>query len=93
MINCILAPREHYHQEDVSRRLDPARLIAAIEDASRHRYHGAMMPLRTQMTVANRTFLVMPCYDAARSALGMLGSTVSEVVAPRFSPLVFLDQY
>ena len=58
-------------EEDVRRHLDPARLIATIEDAFRRRYGSMLMPLRTQMPVANGTFLVMPCYDGERSSLGM----------------------
>ena len=60
-----------FSEDDIRHRLDPAKLIAAIENAFQHRYPSMVMPLRTQMTVANGRFLLMPCYDGERSALGM----------------------
>ena len=60
-----------FTEDDIRRRLDPAQLIAAIEEAFRSRYATVAMPLRTQISVANGTFLLMPCYDRERSALGM----------------------
>ena len=58
-------------EDDVRRHLDPARVITVIEEAFRDRYPTAIMPLRTQMNLQNRTFLIMPCYDRQRPALGI----------------------
>jgi alanine dehydrogenase len=58
-------------EDDVRRQLDPARVIKAIEEAFRDRYPSANMPLRTQMNLGNRTFLIMPCYDRQRPSLGI----------------------
>jgi alanine dehydrogenase len=57
--------------EDDIRRLDPARVIAAIENAFRDRYPATVMPTRTQMNLPEGVFLIMPCYDRAGHALGM----------------------
>jgi ornithine cyclodeaminase/alanine dehydrogenase-like protein (mu-crystallin family) len=62
-------PASALTEDDIRRHLDPARVISAIEDAFRTRYPSALMPLRTQMNLGNRTFLLMPCYD--RRALGI----------------------
>lgn len=59
------------NEEDVKCRLDPQELIAALEEAFRNRYPNSLIPLRTQMRLADGVFLVMPCYDRKGTALGM----------------------
>jgi len=66
-----LLPVSPITEGDVRRHLDPARVITAIEEAFHHRYPTALMPLRTQMNLNNGTFLIMPCYDRQRPALGI----------------------
>lgn len=63
-------------EDDVKQRLDPARLIAAIEEAFRSRYPNSLIPLRTQMRLGNGVFLIMPCYDRQDRTLGMKLITV-----------------
>jgi alanine dehydrogenase len=63
-------------EDDVKARLDPARLITAIEDAFRTRYPHTLIPLRTQMRLADSVFLSMPCYDRKERSLGMKLITV-----------------
>lgn len=58
-------------EEDVKSRLDPARAIIAIEEAFRSRYRETLIPLRTQMDLADGVFLMMPCYDRDQRRLGM----------------------
>ena len=58
-------------EADVHRLLDPHTLVSAIEDAFRARYPSTLMPIRTQMKLADGVFLIMPCYDRARRGLGM----------------------
>jgi ornithine cyclodeaminase/alanine dehydrogenase-like protein (mu-crystallin family) len=53
------------------RRLDPLRVIAAIEDAFRDRYSATTIPIRTQIAVTGGVLLFMPCYDPVRPAFGM----------------------
>jgi len=65
-------------EDDVRRTLDPARVIFAIEDAFRRRYPTTLMPVRTQMRLANGVFLIMPCYDPEGGGLGMKLVMVSE---------------
>jgi len=65
-------------EEDVRRALDPARVIFAIEDAFRRRYPTTLMPVRTQMRLANGVFLIMPCYDREGGCLGMKLVMVSD---------------
>ena len=65
-------------EDDVRRALDPARVIFAIEDAFRRRYPTTLMPVRTQMRLANGVFLIMPCYDPEGGGLGMKLVMVSE---------------
>lgn len=66
-----LLPVPPLTEDDIRARLDPARVIATIEEAFRTRYPTALIPLRTQMNVDNGTFLIMPCYDRQRPALGI----------------------
>ena len=63
-------------EEEVRKRLEPGRVIAAIEAAFRERYHSTVVPPRLQMTLATGMFLIMPCYDGAGAALGMKLATV-----------------
>jgi alanine dehydrogenase len=58
-------------EDDVRARLQPDRLIAAIETAFRERFASLVVPPRTQMNLAAGIFLAMPCYDRAGNALGM----------------------
>lgn len=58
-------------EDDVRDRLQPTRVIAAIEAAFRHRYLSTVVPVRSQMNLATGVFLVMQCYDNAGPALGM----------------------
>ena len=58
-------------EADVHRLLDPHVLIPAIEAAFRARYPSTLMPIRTQMKIADGVFLIMPCYDRAGRGLGM----------------------
>jgi ornithine cyclodeaminase/alanine dehydrogenase-like protein (mu-crystallin family) len=58
-------------EEDVHKRLDPDRVIAAIESAFRDRYPSTVIPVRANLQMSGGIFLVMPCYDGAGHALGM----------------------
>jgi ornithine cyclodeaminase/alanine dehydrogenase-like protein (mu-crystallin family) len=62
--------------EDDVRRLDPARVIAAIEAAFRDRYPTTIIPARTHIPTADGVALIMPCYDGVTGALGMKLVTV-----------------
>jgi len=70
-------------EADVRLRLDPTRVIAAIESAFRDRYPSVEIAPRTQMKLAGGVFLVMSCYDSANHALGMKLVTVQENPARR----------
>src|SRR5947207_236857 len=65
-------------EEDVRQKLDPAHLITALESAFRDRYPSTEIPLRTHINLDSGIFLLMPCYDRARDALGMKLVTVQE---------------
>jgi len=65
-------------EDDVRRLLNPERLIIALEDAFRRRYPATLMPVRTQMNLANGVFLIMPCYDREGRGLGMKLVMVSD---------------
>jgi alanine dehydrogenase len=58
-------------ESDVKAALHPERVIVAIEDAFRDRYPTTLMPVRTQMKLADGIFLVMPCYDREGRGLGI----------------------
>jgi ornithine cyclodeaminase/alanine dehydrogenase-like protein (mu-crystallin family) len=58
-------------QDEVKAKLDPERLITALEVAFRTRYPETLIPVRTQMKVAGGIFLMMPCYDRRGRGLGM----------------------
>ena len=60
-----------FTEDEVKTRLDPKRLLTAIEEAFRIRYPHASIPLRTQMRLAESVFLIMPCYDRQNRVLGM----------------------
>src|SRR5207247_3526506 len=57
------------------------RLIAALESAFRDRYLSTEIPLRTHINLDSGIFLLMPCYDRARDALGMKLVTVHKTPA------------
>src|SRR5215470_18422119 len=65
-------------EDDVRQRLDPERLIAALEVAFRDRYPSTEIPLRKHINLGVGMFLIMPCYDRSSSALGMKLVTVQE---------------
>src|SRR2546426_4133120 len=69
-------------EEDVRQKLDPARLIAALESAFRDRYPSTEIPLSTHINLTSGIFFLMPCYDRARDALEMKLVTVQETPAP-----------
>src|SRR3989441_3786303 len=58
-------------EDQVRSRLDPTRVIFAIEAAFRDRYPSTLIPTRTHMNLTGGIFLIMPCYDRAGHALGM----------------------
>ena len=58
-------------EADVRERLDPMRVIAAIESAFRDRYLDVVIPVRTHLETGRGIFLVMPCHDRGGRALGM----------------------
>jgi len=58
-------------EDEVRKRLEPLKVIAAIEAAFRDRYQSTIVPLRSKMELASGVFLIMPCYDFAGQALGM----------------------
>jgi ornithine cyclodeaminase/alanine dehydrogenase-like protein (mu-crystallin family) len=65
-------------EEDVRKRLDPDRVIAAIESAFRDRYPSTVIPARSHLQMTGGILLVMPCYDGAGHALGMKLVVVQE---------------
>src|SRR5690348_3852699 len=58
-------------EDEVKAKLDPERLIAALEDGFRNRFSETLIPVRTQMKLANGVFLMMPCYDRNGRGLGV----------------------
>ena len=58
-------------EDDVRQRLDPDRVIAAIESAFRDRYLSTDILVRPDLQMAGGIFQTMPCYDRAGNALGM----------------------
>src|SRR5271168_2164060 len=65
-------------ENEVRKRLDPDRVIAAIESAFRDRYPSTVIPARTSLQISGGIFLTMPCYDGAGHALGMKLLVVQE---------------
>ena len=65
-------------EDDFRQRLDPARVIAAIESAFHDRYPSTLIPTRTHMNLTGGIFLIMPCYDRAGHTLGMKLVVVQE---------------
>ena len=61
-------------EEEIRRRLDPLRVIAAIETAFRDRYPLVRIPPRLHIPTRYGIFLVMPCYD--RETVGIKFVTV-----------------
>ena len=58
-------------ESEVKAALDPGRVISAIEEAFGARYPTTLMPVRTQMRLADGVFLIMPCYDRQGRGLGI----------------------
>ncbi|MBZ5719075.1 MAG: ornithine cyclodeaminase family protein [Acidobacteriia bacterium] len=58
-------------EAEIRHRLDPLRVINAIESAFRDLYPNVVIPLRTHLETDAGVFLIMPCYDRAGHALGM----------------------
>jgi ornithine cyclodeaminase/alanine dehydrogenase-like protein (mu-crystallin family) len=58
-------------EDEVCKRLDSDRVIAAIEAAFRDRYPSTVIPIRPDLEIASGIFQTMPCYDRAGNALGM----------------------
>jgi len=58
-------------EDQVRSRLDPTRVIAAIESAFRDRYPSTLIPTRTHINLTGGVFLIMPCYDRTGHALGI----------------------
>src|ERR1700730_12954888 len=65
-------------EDEVRKRLDPDRVIAAIESAFRDRYPSTVIPVRANLQMSGGIFLSMPCYDSAGHALGMKLVVVQE---------------
>ncbi len=63
---------------EVHHRLDPDRVIAAIESAFRDRYPSTIIPVRPDLQMAGGIFQTMPCYDRAGHTLGMKLVVVQE---------------
>ena len=58
-------------EDEVRKRLDPAKVITAIESAFRDRYASTIIPNRTHLPTTKGVFLIMPCYDRNTNAMGM----------------------
>lgn len=65
-------------EDEVRKRLDPGRVIAAIKSAFRDRYPSTVIPARSNLQMPGALFLTMPCYDGAGHALGMKLVVVQE---------------
>lgn len=65
-------------EDEVRKRLDPDRVISAIESAFRNRYPSTVVPVRSNLQMSGGVFLAMPCYDGAGHALGMKLVVVQE---------------
>ena len=59
-------------------RLDPLRVMAAIETAFRDRYNAVTIPQRIHLNTKTGVILLMPCYDRERNSLGMKLVTVHD---------------
>ena len=66
-------------EAEVRRTLEPAKVIAAIEEAFRSHHQTAVAPTRLQQPLGkNGTLLLMPCYDSSYGASGLKIVTVAE---------------
>src|SRR5437868_14122156 len=66
-------------EAEVRRTLEPAQVIAAIEEAFRNHHQTAAAPTRLQQPLGkNGTLLLMPCYDSSYGASGLKIVTVAE---------------
>ena len=65
-------------EAEVRRTLEPAKVIAAIEEAFRNHHQTAVAPTRLQQPLGkNGTLLLMPCYDSSYGASGLKIVTVA----------------
>jgi ornithine cyclodeaminase/alanine dehydrogenase-like protein (mu-crystallin family) len=67
-----------FTEDDVRQRLNPDRVIAAIESAFRDRYLSTDIPVRPDLQMVGGIFQTMPCYDRAGNALGLKLVVVQE---------------
>ena len=58
-------------EDELRERLEPDRVITAIESAFRDRYTSIVISARSHMNLAGGVFLIMACYDGAGHALGI----------------------
>ncbi len=58
-------------EAEVEALLDPAALIAAIEDAFRNRFPSMTLPVRTQIHTRDGILLIMPCYESSSDSFGV----------------------
>ncbi|HTC79659.1 MAG TPA: hypothetical protein VK657_13670, partial [Terriglobales bacterium] len=66
-------------EAEVRRTLEPAQVIAAIEEAFRNHHQTAVAATRLQQPLGkNGTLLLMPCYDSSYGAIGLKIVTVAE---------------
>jgi len=68
-------------ESDIRRRLDPIRVVSALETAFSDRFDSITLPPRVPVETAHGLFLIMTCYDRNGSALGMKLVAVQD--APR----------
>jgi ornithine cyclodeaminase len=70
-------------ESEVRKILDPARVIAALEDAFRNHSQTAIAPMRLQQSLgSNGILLLMPCSDPLYKAAGVKIVTVSDKPQP-----------
>src|SRR6476661_1538551 len=65
-------------EDEVRQRLDPDRVISAIESAFRSRSLSTVIPVRPDLRMAEGIFQTMPCYDRAGNVLGLKLVVVQE---------------
>ena len=72
-----------FSETDVRSLLQPADVIAAVEDAFRQRLPTVTIAPRLHIPLAHGVLLVMSCYDSSRPALGVKLATVRSHPAPQ----------
>jgi ornithine cyclodeaminase/alanine dehydrogenase-like protein (mu-crystallin family) len=72
----------HLSEDEVRRRLRPAEVIAAVEDAFRARFPNVTIAPRVHIPLAHGVLLIMSCYDPSRPALGVKFATVRSHPTP-----------